>query len=292
MHPSHTTYHHIPYTEGITSPAIWEALLPFIPTMTKLVKESIELADSYTHYYPDEPDRVPRLDWVFLRKYSPDSDRNSLLVHVDSNMHTLNIALNDDYVGGGLMYVRPPVSLGFDPADGRPNIPAEYQDYRWLNGVRRGNTSDDIVFPNMSAGDVLIHNFTVWHAVAPIESGSRYSFVLFYDMDNPAIQRNDFDDAIGEKGAGEMRASFYHEISDVGIDLLYVGREGDDDGDGENEAEAIVVSRGVPPFEKLRMNTWVGHKFRAVVSGEGTVVSEFVMKAGRRKYRIRRVEEG
>ena len=40
------------------------------------------------------------------------------------------------------------------------------------------------------------------------------------------------------------------------------------------------------------MNTWVGHKFRAVVSGEGTVVSEFVMKAGRRKYRIRRVEEG
>ena len=102
---SHKTYHHIPYTEGITSPAIWEALLPFIPTMTKLVKESIELADSYTHYYPDEPDRVPRLDWVFLRKYSPDSDRNSLLVHVDSNMHTLNVALNDDYAGGGLLYV-------------------------------------------------------------------------------------------------------------------------------------------------------------------------------------------
>ena len=272
--------------------------------MTQLVKESIDLADDgyNTYYYPDEPDRVPRLDWVFLRKYSPDSDRNSLLVHVDSNMHTLNIALNDDYVGGGLMYVKPPVSLGFDPSDGRPNIPREYQDYRWLNGVRRGNTPDGIVFPNMSAGDVLIHNFTVWHAVAPIESGSRYSFVLFYDMDNPAIQRTDFDDAIGDddagvggekKGAGgEMRASFYHEISDVGIDLLYVGKEEDDDDDGENEAEAIVVSRGVPPFEKLRMNTWVGHKFRAVVSGEGTVVSEFVMKAGRREYRIRWVEEG
>ncbi len=89
-----------------------------------------------------------------------------------------------------------------------------------------------------------------------------------------------------------MRASFYHEISDVGIDLLYVGKEEDDDDDGKNEAEAIVVSRGVPPFEKLRMNTWVGHKFRAVVSGEGTVVSEFVMKAGRREYRIRWVEEG
>ena len=49
---------------------------------------------------------------------------------------------------------------------------------------------------------------------------------------------------------------------------------------------------GCPPFKKLRMNTWVGHKIRAVVSREGTAVSEFVMKAGWREYRIRLGGEG
>jgi hypothetical protein len=126
----------------------------------------------------------------------------------------------------------------------------------------------------------MIHfNFTVWHGVAPVESGTRYSFVLFYDMDNPAIQRHDFG---AGGGGGGMRASFYHEIPDVGIDLVWVGKDARGD-----EAEAII-SRDVPPFKKMRIDTWAGHKFRAVVSGEGTVVSEFVMKAGRRKYRIRR----
>jgi hypothetical protein len=241
--------------------------------MTQLVKKSIHLTD--------EPDWAPKLDWVFFRKYSPETERNSLLVHVDSNMHTLNIALNDDYTGGGLLYVRPPALLGFDEDDDRPNIPSEYQDYRWLKGVRRRNTSD-VVFPDMRAGDVLIHNFTVWHAVAPIEVGTRYSFVLFYDMDNPTIQRHDFNAGDQDR---EFRASFYHDISDAKIDLVWVREDANGD-----EVEAIVT-RDMPPFEDKRIKTWVGHKFRALVSGENTLVSEFVMKAGRRKYRIRREEE-
>ena len=57
--------------------------------------------------YPGDPDREPRLDWIFFRKYSPTSDRNSLMPHHDSNVYTLNIALNDDFEGGGLFYIKP-----------------------------------------------------------------------------------------------------------------------------------------------------------------------------------------
>lgn len=56
-----------------------------------------------------------------------------------------------------------------------------------MNDVQRQNTSD-LIFPTLETGDVIIYNFTLWHAIAPIEAGTRYSFVLFYDMDNPAIQ--------------------------------------------------------------------------------------------------------
>ena len=160
------------------------------------------------------------------------------------------------------MYVKPLVSLGFDPSDGTTKhtegVRTRITD--WLNRVRRGNTPDGIVFPNMSAGDVLIHNFTVWHAVAPIESGSRYSFVLFYDMDNPAIQRTDFDeDAIGDDNAGGgggreergwRRNAGLVLPRDIGRRnrprVCWEGGEYDD-ADGGNEAEAIVVSRGGAP---------------------------------------------
>lgn len=76
--------------EGITKPDIWAALEPWIPTLTDLVKRSIDKnTDSF--YFPDKPDRTPQLGWVFFRKFSPSSERKSLKLHVDSNMHTLNI---------------------------------------------------------------------------------------------------------------------------------------------------------------------------------------------------------
>ena len=164
----------------VISPTIWKALSPWIPHLTNLVKESLDKQTDGKYFPNEQPDRIPQLGWVFFRKYSPDTDRKSLKMHVDSNMHTLNIALNDDFEGGGLFYVKPPIEQE-ESEDDRPDISDEYKNYQWLNTLKRENTTD-IVFPTLQAGDVLVHNFTVWHAVAPIEVGTRYSFVLFYDM--------------------------------------------------------------------------------------------------------------
>ncbi len=259
---------------GIQSPAVWNALEPWIPKLTELVKSSIDSATD-AHFFPDQPDRVPQLDWVFFRKYSPESERNSLLLHVDSNMHTLNIALNDDFVGGGLFYVKPEVALQDEEEmlqhnDSRPLISMEYRTYDWLNNVKRQNTSD-IVFPTLGTGDVLIHNFTVWHAVAPLEIGTRYSFVLFYDMDNPAIQVDFYD---------PITVEFYHEIEDQKVDLVWV----EDDGGGEETIH--VMEMEMPPFEVSSQESYEGHVFRALVSGTGTVLAEFVMSKDQKLYRI------
>lgn len=269
---------------GIESPAIWKALEPWIPQLTQLVKQSIDkTTDSF--YFPDkQPDRTPKLGWVFFRKYSPDSERKSLKLHVDSNMHTLNIALNDDFGGGGLFYVKPPANQEFESEDGRPNIPRGYDNYEFINSLERKNTSD-IVFPTLQTGDVLIHNFTVWHAVAPIEVGTRYSFVLFYDMDNPAIQ-----DDFGTEDDDSISVAFYNEIENAPIDLVFVYYE--DDEEGEEEEEMIeVMERNMQPFRKMSMNSYEGDVFRAVISGTDTVVSEFEMSGDQFLYTIKMEED-
>lgn len=265
--------------DGITSPAIWKALQPWIPQLTDLVKGSIDKSTD-SMYYPDDPDRVPQLGWVFFRKYSPDTDRKSLKLHVDSNMHTLNIALNDDFEGGGLFWVKPPAHQEEVASDGRPEIPLEYRNYDWLNNVKRENTSD-LVFPTLGGGDVLIHNFTVWHAVAPIEVGTRYSFVLFYDMDNPAIQ-DDFNPDVPDDDDA-FNVAFYHEIEDMEIDLAFVFDE-------EGEMEIDILEENMPPFEEVELDSYEGHMFRAFISGTDTVLSEFVMRDSQRLYTIEEKE--
>ena len=88
--------------------------------------------------------------------------------------------------------------------------------YDWANTVKRENTTE-LVFPNMQAGDVLIHNFTVWHGVAPLEKGERFSFVLFYDMDNPILddlhaKANEYNnDEIDVDEAGTIHRLDHHE---------------------------------------------------------------------------------
>mmetsp|Transcript_20349 Transcript_20349/g.44215 ORF Transcript_20349/g.44215 Transcript_20349/m.44215 type:complete len:367 (-) Transcript_20349:164-1264(-) len=254
---------------GIVSPAIWKALEPWIPELTELAKKSIDKTmDSI--YFPDNPDRVPQLDWVFFRKYSPDAKRNSLALHTDSNMHTLNIALNDDFEGGGLFYVKPPERQPPQSNADRPNIYGRYKNYEFINNLKRQNTSD-FVFPALQTGDVLIHNYSLWHAVAPIEAGTRYSFILFYDMDNPAIQ-NDFDDI-----PKEFPVAFYHEFDDIYIDLAFVE---------PRDKHLIVMEKGIAPFQEFILNTYDGHLFRALISGTDTVVSEFVMRDHQYLYKI------
>lgn len=265
--------------DGITSPAIWAALEPWIPHLTELVKRSIDKRTDRL-YYPDKLDRTPHLGWVFFRKYSPSSDRKSLKIHVDSNMHTLNIALNghDDYEGGGVFYVKPPRLQPAETPDGRPEIPVEYMSYDWLHTVKRENTSD-LVFPALDGGDVLIHNFTVWHAVAPLKAGTRYSFVLFYDMDNPAIQE-DFDH---EEDEDALPVEFHNGMPQH-VDLAYVYET------EEGEAGVDVIEENIPPLETVGLHSYPGHMFQALIHGTETPVCEFVIREEQTTYTIARTE--
>ena len=198
-------------------------------------------------------------------------------------MHTLNIALNDDFKGGGIFYVKPPANqqqYESEVQDGRPQISNEYMSYEWLNNIKRQNTSD-IIFPKMQPGDILIHNWTVWHAVAPIEAGTRYSFVIFYDMDNPTIQSDFFDAEYEHEHEHDgIIATFLTEIENVKIDLMWVG-------ENENGDEIIdMIEKEMVPYKEYTLDTYVGHEFVAVVSGTDVVVSKFVMRDEQEWYTI------
>ena len=110
-----------------------------------------------------------------------------LKLHRDINLFTVNVALNDDFEGGGLFYHKNEDSC-FDGDDPRPNLPLELMSYDYLEQITRQNTSV-IVFPEAKTGSVLIHNFTLFHAIAPIEKGTRYSLIFFYDMHHPVVEQ-------------------------------------------------------------------------------------------------------
>ena len=150
---------------------IWNVLRPWISSITEIVKTN--RGEEFSQYYPDEPDRKPDLNWVFFRKYSPQEERNSLTLHHDTNMNTVNIEMSDDYVGGGLFYIKPLATTG--------EISDDYyeydDDYEWIDSLKRENTSD-IIFPDLHTGDAIFYNYTVEHGVAPVESGTRVSSVF------------------------------------------------------------------------------------------------------------------
>ena len=83
-------------------------------------------------------------------------------------MNTVNISLNDDYVGGGLFYLKPKRGASSD------YVPEEYEEYDWIDTVTKENATD-VVFPDLHTGDAIFYNYTVEHAVAPVESGTRVS---------------------------------------------------------------------------------------------------------------------
>lgn len=110
-----------------------------------------------------------------------------LKLHHDINLFTVNVALNDDFEGGGLFYHKNEESY-FSNGDVLPNFPQEKLNYDYLEQVTRQNTSY-IVFPDAKTGSLLIHNYTLYHAIAPIEKGTRYSLIFFYDMHHPDVKR-------------------------------------------------------------------------------------------------------
>ena len=144
------------HVERIDNEALYNMLQPWIPKITQIVKDNRN-HEEFIKLYPNEPDRDPELNWIFFRKYSPSATRNSLKHHVDTNMNTVNIELSNDYIGGGLFYIKPYAKNG--------SINEEYYSdtkngYEWLDSVKRVNSSD-MIFPDLRAGDAIFYNYTV-----------------------------------------------------------------------------------------------------------------------------------
>lgn len=278
----------------VNQPAIYEQLKPYIPKIAKLIMSQRDEEIDRT-LFPDDPHpRIPELGWVFYRKYSPDSPRNSLVPHFDDNMHTVNIALNDDFTGGGLFYVKPTVEINpdFHPdaeydlfrgedGDGIANLDPYQYTYEWVHSLTRGNTPG-VVFPKLRTGDALIHNYTVWHAVAPLDTGIRYSMVLFFDMHNPMIKSKNPDedeeeydeedeDNIDDDDDDGVFIRLRHNLRECdpttgkliyikdNIDILYVNEEEDN--------ELSVLEADLRPGQTdIRFKSYHGHEFRAIRS--------------------------
>lgn len=204
----------------VNYPEIFGELEPYLFKMGELIMDQRNEA-LHRQLFPDKsPREFPELGWIFFRKYSPETPRNSLVPHVDANIHTVNIALNDDFSGGGLFYVKPTYAKNPDwnrtgdnvnsgiNQDGIPTIEDHQYGYEWVNSLERENTTD-VGFPKMQTGDALIHNFTVWHAVAPLTKGVRYSMVLFFDMPE---QNEEEDENTEDEDAEEFDIYVLHDI--------------------------------------------------------------------------------
>jgi len=247
---------------NINNEAIWNLLEPWIPTITQIVKDNRN-SEAIGKFYPDEPDREPALDWIFLRKYSPDAERNSLTVHHDTNMNTVNIELSDDYEGGGLFYMKPLADTG--------EIQSYYNGYEWTDSVKRENTSD-IIFPNLQAGDAVFYNYTVEHAVAPVESGIRYSMAFFFDMDNPALR--------DDSGKKSLEVDLQSMIHDVELEIVLVH-----DALREKDVSRVLFDK-VTPKVIFTYEAYVGDRLRALVAGTKEVVSEIEIRPYKSFYKI------
>jgi hypothetical protein len=164
----------------ILEATIDEIYQPYLPIVNQIVSEhKIQFIGDHT---------APSLDWVFLRKYQAGSKRRMLSLHSDVNLFTVIVSLNsnEDFEGGGLFYVKPDTDWELD-ADGAPELPDELDSHEFLSSLKRANPSRGIVFPDFHTGDLLIHNFTLYHAIAPLESGTRYSLIFFYDESHPYV---------------------------------------------------------------------------------------------------------
>jgi len=266
---------------------IWKALRPHLPMLRTIVKDNRD-EDAFAKFHPNEPHKEPELNWVFMRKYSPSDKRNSLKPHQDTNMYTLNIELNDDYEGGGWLYVKPPNNAAaagkeYVHADGVHHIPVEYMNYEWTNGLVRENNTE-IVFPTLLTGDALLYNFTVYHAVAPIASGTRYSISFFYDFINPAGLTNSNEgsdiDEVEAHYLSEFKVQFQNAISNLPVDLILVY-----DAAAKREVREEIFLKMVPN-EITKYLAIEGDVLVALVAGKDEVVAQIKIRNDRSSYFI------
>ena len=88
--------------------------------------------------------------WSFIRRYTK-NERQSIKLHFDDNVKTININLATIYRGNKLCTIT------------KENSKLSYTEH------------------NFELGDLITHNNLLAHAVTPIECGIRYSLIIFFE---------------------------------------------------------------------------------------------------------------
>ena len=167
--------------DKIVHDKLWNLIKPGVAMMDAMILERRRVTPDW-HVDATRP----RADWIFIRKYSPDADstRNSLRVHADTNVHTVNIPLNyegEDFYGGGLFIMRPTTDMRVHPGEQRP-CPDKWTQPEFANMITKRRNTSEFMFPDMQTGYAYLYNKTVYHGVAPVQKGTRFSLSVFYDM--------------------------------------------------------------------------------------------------------------
>ena len=167
--------------DKIVHDRLWRLIQPGVPAMDSMILERRRATPTW-----HASEARPSADWIFIRKYSPDADskRNSLRVHADTNAHTINVPLNNegkDFHGGGLFVMRPTAEMAAHPDEQWP-CPDAWTKLDFVDKVTKRHNTSELVFPDMQTGYAYLYNNTVYHGVAPVEEGMRFSVSVFYDM--------------------------------------------------------------------------------------------------------------
>lgn len=201
----------------------------------------------------------PSLDWVFLRKYQADSKRYMLRLHQDTNLFTVNIALNDDFEGGGIFYHknREEYYSGDDPI---PMLPDHLMTYDYLDTIteRKNNTEEGIYFPDLKTGDLMIHNYTLYHAIAPLQKGTRYALVFFFDEEHEHVKHQLFK---------EQEVKLFNHY-DLDVDLYLVDSE-------QAELTYILVEEKLR--EEVEMDAMSGEDYVVKDHESGEIIYTFTI---------------
>eukprot|EP01084_Bolivina_argentea_P004403 8364_1 len=197
-------------------------------------------------------------------------------------MFTINIALNDDYIGGGLFVATPNEHWLYIHDRYIPYVPPrDIKTYEYLANIQRKNTSHHM-FPILNTGDALIHNYSVYHGIAPIISGTKYSLLFFYEMQHYKDIREKYTKQQPVYQVQEMDALFVNLIDDDSIiDLYWIGVN------SYGVEEYHIIEEDMDYNNQKKMNTYSGHVFRAVERQTKQIIGEYVMKADVDLYEIK-----
>jgi hypothetical protein len=192
-----------------------------MPTELQLESISEEMAN---HYITEKAARhqlptagLHTIDWIFIRKYSATSDRDWLAGHRDTNQFSVAVPMNDDteFENGRFWLVQ----SGFEAKEGGDEgmdklVAAEMSQGpkanvdESLEEMEKRKNSSAFYIPKLVTGSAMFYNNRVYHGIAPVTKGTKYSLLFFLDMPPIKEELKDmmFGTADDDARAASMRA--------------------------------------------------------------------------------------